>query len=160
MEPLTDVMYDSWRASIHSRHPYRREMMAGSPDRLSHMSAPCKPVQIISLPLIIYPHLLVKPQKYLNYHIIKHLSDSFLRTPCIRCIPLRFHVSLNYPSHPHSSGKYVYISRRRCTSPCRILHEAKKITHRLQENRNRTDIFAESPVVLEGKCKDDPNRII
>ena len=37
--------------------------MAGSPDRLSHMSAPCKPVQIISLPLIIYPHLLVKPHK-------------------------------------------------------------------------------------------------
>ena len=36
--------------------------MAGSPDRLSHMSAPCKPVQIISLPLIIYPHLLVKPR--------------------------------------------------------------------------------------------------
>ena len=41
-------------------------MMAGSPDRLSHMSAPCKPVQIISLPLIIYPHLLVKPLNYLK----------------------------------------------------------------------------------------------
>ena len=41
--------------------------MAGSPDRLSHMSAPCKPVQIISLPLIIYPHLLVKPQKKEQY---------------------------------------------------------------------------------------------
>ena len=31
------------------------------------MSAPCKPVQIISLPLIIYPHLLVKPQKKEQY---------------------------------------------------------------------------------------------
>ena len=41
--------------------------MAGSPDRLSHMSAPCKPVQIISLSSTIYPHLLVKPPK--SYYI-------------------------------------------------------------------------------------------
>ena len=41
--------------------------MAGSPDRLSHMSAPCKPVQIISLSSTIYPHLLVKPPKFFYF---------------------------------------------------------------------------------------------
>ena len=35
-----------------------------------------------------------------------------------------------------------------------------KIAHRLQKNCNRTDVFAESPVILESKCKDDPCRII
>ncbi len=37
------------------------------------MSAPCKPMQIISLPLIIYPHLLVKPLK----SIIAQLQNRF-----------------------------------------------------------------------------------
>ena len=51
--------------------------MAGSPDRLSHMSAPCKPVQIISLPLIIYPHLLVKPRKRLPSYESKDILKNW-----------------------------------------------------------------------------------
>ena len=46
--------------------------MAGSPDRLSHMSAPCKPVQIISLSSTFYPHLLVKPQTWRVIDALRH----------------------------------------------------------------------------------------
>ena len=36
----------------------------------------------------------------------------------------------------------------------------RKITHRFQENRDRTDIFTERSVILKDKCQRDSDRII
>ena len=38
--------------------------------------------------------------------------------------------------------------------------QKREITHGFQKHRDRTDIFAESPIILKGKCEDDPHRII
>lgn len=38
--------------------------------------------------------------------------------------------------------------------------EQGKVTHRLQENGDRTDVFTKSPIVLADKCKDDPDSVI
>ena len=67
-----------------------------------------------------------RPDRRESGGVIKRLSDSSLHTPCIRYIPFRFHVSSNYQSHPHSSGKHACISRRRCIFPCHISNESEK----------------------------------